>query len=74
MNDCTTIEFEEIIEMFSPKINKCIQNTPFQERENIEQEIKIKILEKIPVLQDITAPTFFDFIEQSNTSPNLQSE
>ena len=46
MNNCTTIEFEEIIEMFSPKINKCIQNTPFQERENIEQEIKIKILEK----------------------------
>ena len=57
MNNCTTIEFEEIIEMFSPKINKCIQNTPFQE-ENIEQEIKIKILEKIPVLQEITAPTF----------------
>ncbi len=59
---------------FPLRLNKCIQNTPFQERENIEQEIKIKILEKIPVLQEITAPTFFDFIEQNYTSPNLQSK
>ncbi|MBC6975084.1 MULTISPECIES: hypothetical protein [Bacillus] len=68
MKDCTAVEFEEIIEMFSPKINKCIRNTPKQERDNVAQEIKIKILEKIPILQSMAAPSFFDFIEQNGTT------
>lgn len=64
MRDVTTVNFEEIIIMFSPKIKRSLQNTSIQERENLEQELKIKIYEKIPFLQEMSAPTFFDFIEK----------
>ncbi|MCU5376718.1 hypothetical protein OCA08_06150 [Bacillus cereus] len=65
MDTYTEVNFEEIIKMFAPKINKCLRNTPLQERENLEQEIKIKIYEKMPILQNMPAPNFFDFIEKN---------
>ncbi|WIY58991.1 hypothetical protein [Bacillus arachidis] len=65
MEDCPKVDFEEIIVKFSPKINKSLRNTPIQEREDLEQEIMMKIYEKIPFLQNMSAPTFFDFIEKN---------
>ncbi|QSX24144.1 helix-turn-helix domain-containing protein [Priestia megaterium] len=56
--------YEEVLEMFEPKIKKSLLNTHFQEREDLEQEIKIKIYEKIDVLNDMYVPGFFEFIEQ----------
>ncbi|BCB36018.1 hypothetical protein BCJMU51_0886 [Bacillus cereus] len=43
-----------------------MKNTPFQEREDLEQEIKLKIYEKIDVFDNFSAPGFFDFIEGVN--------
>lgn len=54
--------FHEILKEFKPKIKKSLLNTPIQEREDLEQEIMIKIFEKLNLIQNITAPTFFDFI------------
>ncbi|PKJ52464.1 helix-turn-helix domain-containing protein [Bacillus sp. SN10] len=58
--------FEEILKLFLPKIKKSLRNTPFQEREDLEQEIKLKIYEKIYVFDGFSAPGFFDFIEGIN--------
>lgn len=58
--------FEEILNLFLPKIKKSLRNTPFQEREDLEQEIKLKIYEKIDVFNGFSAPGFFDFIEEIN--------
>ncbi|MGM2818234.1 MULTISPECIES: hypothetical protein [Bacillus] len=58
--------FEVILSLFLPKIKKSLKNTPFQEREDLEQEIKLKIYEKIDVFDNFSAPGFFDFIEGVN--------
>ena len=51
---------EIILKEFTPIIKKGLQNTPLQEREDLEQEIKIKILEKIDMLMEQEAPDFLD--------------
>ncbi|MED4140176.1 helix-turn-helix domain-containing protein [Priestia megaterium] len=56
--------YEEVLQMFEPKIKKSLLNTHFQEREDLEQEIKIKIYEKIDVLTEMYVPGFFEFIKQ----------
>ena len=43
LNSCN---YEEILRIFKFKICSCLQNTPYQEREDLEQEIKMKIFEK----------------------------
>lgn len=63
-DDILTRDFEEIIEQFSLKIKKSLVNTPYQEREDLEQEIKIKIYEKMDIINNITAPGFFEFINE----------
>ncbi|MEM5666243.1 hypothetical protein AAHB94_31305 [Bacillus toyonensis] len=37
-----------------------------QDREDVEQEIKLKILEKFEVLQNVAAPTFSNFLKKLN--------
>lgn len=50
-----------IIENFIPKIKQCLHNTDFQEREDLEQEIKLKIIEKLATVEFQGAPSFWDF-------------
>ena len=50
-----------IIENFIPKIKQCLHNTDFQEREDLEQEIKLKIIEKLATVEFQDAPSFWDF-------------
>ena len=50
-----------IIENFIPKIKQCLHNTDFQEREDLEQEIKLKIIEKLATVKFQDAPSFWDF-------------
>lgn len=50
-----------IIEDFIPKIKQCLHNTDYQEREDLEQEIKLKIIEKLATVQFQDAPSFWDF-------------
>lgn len=58
------LKYEAIIEEFTPKIKKSLNNTSPQEREDLEQEIKLKIYEKLKILQSISSPSFFEFIEE----------
>ncbi|WP_306008578.1 hypothetical protein [Bacillus sp. MMSF_3353] len=61
----TNIEnFEQFLILFSSKIRRSLQNTPIQEREDLEQEIKIKMFEKYDMIQSFNAPGFFEFIEE----------
>jgi len=50
-----------IIENFIPKIKQCLHNTDYQEREDLEQEIKLKIIEKLATVEFQDAPSFWDF-------------
>ncbi|MFD0768959.1 hypothetical protein ACFQZ1_08555 [Bacillus sp. CGMCC 1.60114] len=58
------LTYEAIIKDFSPKIRKSLRNVAVQERDDMEQEIKMKIFEKFEVLQNVAAPTFFEFVEK----------
>ncbi|WP_410985022.1 hypothetical protein [Bacillus cereus] len=60
----TKSNFNEVLKSFLPKIKKSLRNTPFQEREDLEQEIKLKIYEKMDMLDDFSPPSFFEFIEK----------
>lgn len=59
LNSCN---YEEILRIFKFKICSCLQNTPYQEREDLEQEIHMKIFEKINVINNLEVPGFFDFL------------
>ncbi|KAB2477757.1 hypothetical protein [Bacillus cereus] len=65
LNGMENLSFEEIVKEFTPRITKCLRNTPMQEREDLEQEIKIKIYEKMDLIQNIKAPDFFEFVEKN---------
>ena len=39
--------WEDILNDFQGKINAQLRSVPFQDREDLEQEIKIKIIEKM---------------------------
>ncbi|MEM5682646.1 hypothetical protein AAHB64_00615 [Bacillus toyonensis] len=58
LNSCN---YEEILRIFKFKICSCLQNTPYQEREDLEQEIKMKIFEKIDVINTLEVPGFLNF-------------
>ncbi|KFM95029.1 hypothetical protein D0U04_26410 [Bacillus clarus] len=59
--------YEEILQLFKFKICSCLYNTPYQEREDLEQEIKMKIFEKIDVINTLEAPGFFEFLNSNTT-------
>lgn len=57
-------EVKQIIEQFKPKIKKSVQNTHFQEREDLEQEIKLKIIEKINDIEVNNPPSFWRILNE----------
>ncbi|MES5395736.1 sigma-O factor regulator RsoA [Bacillus amyloliquefaciens] len=57
-------EMELLISRFSPMIKKKLSNTSYQEREDLEQELKIKIVEKADMLLCQEVPGFWEFILQ----------
>ncbi|WP_336771351.1 hypothetical protein [Bacillus bombysepticus] len=63
---CTNeLTYESVLKNFAPVIKKTVMNVKMQDREDVEQEIKLKILEKFEVLQNVAAPTFFEFLEKN---------
>lgn len=56
------IKYEDIIEEFNFKIKKSLNATELQNRDDLEQEIKIKIFEKLDTLNKIDAPGFFEYV------------
>ncbi|GEN32356.1 putative FlaG/YvyC family protein [Cerasibacillus quisquiliarum] len=57
-------EVELIIEKFGPKIKNSLKNTHFQEREDLEQEIKLKIIEKLTDFKVKEVPSFWEIINK----------
>jgi hypothetical protein len=64
-NACDDKVWEDLIGDFQPKINYNLQKVPFHERDDLEQEIKIKIIEKVSMLiTDEQTPGFWEFLSQ----------
>ncbi|MGE1166295.1 hypothetical protein ACQJ0Y_24275 [Peribacillus simplex] len=53
---------EELLNEFHLKIKKSLSNTSPQEREDLEQQVKIKIIEKLPHISN-TSTGFWDFLQ-----------
>ena len=53
---------EELLNEFNLKIKKSLSNTSPQEREDLEQQVKIKIIEKLPHINN-TSTGFWDFLQ-----------
>lgn len=60
-NIMTRVEKEEFLDMFTPLIKKSLLNVPIQEREDLEQELKLKLLYKLDWLYKQDTPGFWEF-------------
>lgn len=56
----------EIIDDFEPKILKVISKVSHNDRDDMKQEIRIKILEKMEMLDGLEVPGFIEFINKAN--------
>lgn len=65
----TNEEIEIILGYLEGKIKKHVRETILDEREDLEQEIKEKILEKIPLLMAEQAPSIFEIARQIDNDP-----
>ncbi|MDR0126189.1 sigma-O factor regulator RsoA [Bacillus zhangzhouensis] len=63
----TNGEMEELIETFTPMIKNKLQNTAYQERDDLEQELYIKLIEKVDRLIYQEGPGFWEFIVEYMT-------
>lgn len=52
----------EIIESFNGKIKQSLTHTSYQDRDDLEQEIKLKIIEKLNTVEFREAPSFWNFL------------
>lgn len=57
-------QVEKILNDFNFKIKKSLNNTSYQEREDLEQEIKAKIIEKIHSVEFGEAPSFWYLVNK----------
>lgn len=55
-------EVLELIDEFNWKIKKSLSNTSFQEREDLEQEIKLKIIQKLNTVEFQEPPSFWNIV------------
>jgi hypothetical protein len=53
-----------IIEAFKPKLQASLHQTVVQERENLAQELSIKLIEAIQHYNLEATPGFYDFLDQ----------
>ncbi|MFE4705337.1 hypothetical protein [Peribacillus simplex] len=57
-------ELLDLIDSLNPKIKKSLKNTNFQDRNDLEQEIKLKIIESYEKIAAIEAPNFEEFLTE----------
>ncbi|UOR14191.1 hypothetical protein [Halobacillus amylolyticus] len=57
-------EILEYINLLEPKIKKVLYQTHFEEREDLEQSIKLKILENAEKITNLETIGFFEFKER----------
>ncbi|MDQ0207454.1 hypothetical protein [Alkalicoccobacillus murimartini] len=55
---------EELIRKMEPKIKKSVRTVPWQYREDVEQEIKMKVMESIEKVNTYDVPTFFEYTQK----------
>lgn len=59
--------WEDVLNDFQGKINAQLRSVPFQDREDLEQEIKIKIIEKMNgFVESNHTPGFWEFIAEQD--------
>lgn len=63
MKKADSEEVINIIERFQPKIKKSLSNTNYQDREDLEQEIKVKIIEKLTNIKFNDCPSIWELLE-----------
>ncbi|GIN63287.1 hypothetical protein J27TS8_32800 [Robertmurraya siralis] len=56
-------EIELILNQLENKIKKYVKETTLDEREDLSQDLKIKLIEKLNILLDEKVPSFLDFTE-----------
>lgn len=64
LNDCCCIadyDVSYIIKEYEKNIKKSLRQTDFNLREDLEQELKLIIIERIPAIKSIDAPGFWEF-------------
>ncbi|KWW12585.1 MULTISPECIES: hypothetical protein [Bacillaceae] len=57
-------ELMNLINSLNPKIKKSLKNTNYQDRSDLEQEIKLKIIESYEKIAAIEAPNFEEFLAE----------
>ncbi|MGG4266417.1 hypothetical protein [Peribacillus simplex] len=57
-------ELMNLIDSLNPKIKKSLKNTDYQDRNDLEQEIKLKIIESYEKIVSIEAPNFEEFLAE----------
>ncbi|CAH0157072.1 hypothetical protein ASG97_10555 [Bacillus sp. Soil745] len=57
-------ELLDLIDSLNPKIKKSLRNTNYQDRNDLEQEIKLKIIESYEKIAAIEAPNFEEFLAE----------
>ncbi|MEK3823017.1 hypothetical protein MKY20_28530 [Cytobacillus sp. FSL W8-0315] len=57
-------EVEVIINQLESKIKRYAKETTFDEREDLSQELRIKLIEKINVLLNEAVPGFFEYTDK----------
>jgi predicted component of type VI protein secretion system len=64
-------EIEKIIDDFEFKIKKSLRHTSHQEREDLEQEIKLKIVEKVQTVNFKEPPSFWWLLNEEELKKKL---
>ncbi|MDO7485163.1 hypothetical protein Q5O89_02880 [Peribacillus frigoritolerans] len=57
-------ELMDLLDSLNPKIKKSLKNTNYQDRNDLEQEIKLKIIESYEKIAAIEAPNFEEFLAE----------
>ncbi|MFD1608523.1 hypothetical protein [Oceanobacillus luteolus] len=56
-------ELVHILDDFHPKIKKSLKNTEYQDREDLEQEINMKIIEKYSTIRYDDCPSIWELLK-----------
>ncbi|GAQ18250.1 sigma factor regulatory protein rsoA [Oceanobacillus picturae] len=60
MSKCSS-EIINLINKVEPKIKSSLSQTSYSEKEDLEQSIKLKIIESASKIESIESPGFFEF-------------
>ncbi|MBA9026957.1 MULTISPECIES: hypothetical protein [Bacillaceae] len=55
-------ELMEMVDSLKPKIKKSLQNVAYADREDLEQELMLKIIESYEKIAGLNAPNFEEFL------------